>query len=245
VRTVSGVTPATVDPAGIDPAGIDPADRLDAWAAEYLSAAEAERRLVDAAPTCLGRYGLRKTSLDDIAREAGVSRATVYRVFPGGKDRVVDVVLCHVVGRFFHDLEAELSSATSLEDLVTVGVATLLREAADNAVLASLIEHEPELVLPHFAFHQLDRVLDLADALCRPHLRRFLPDDEVRPAAELLARVVLTFAFRPAPWVDPRDPASVRRVVHTYVVPALTPTTPATPTPGRQPTANAAEERST
>jgi AcrR family transcriptional regulator len=214
VRTVSHVTSATADPAA----------RLDAWAAGYLSAADAERQLVDAALTCLGRYGLRKTSLDDIAREAGVSRATVYRLFPGGKHRVVDTVLCHVVGRFCHDLESELAAARSLEELVTVAVGTLLREAADNPVLASLIAHEPELVLPHFAFHQLDRVLDLADAVARPHLARFLPADEVRPAAELVTRVVLTLAFRPAPWVDPHDPASVRRLVRTYVVPALTPT---------------------
>jgi AcrR family transcriptional regulator len=213
VRTVSHVTSATADPAA----------RLDAWAAGYLSAADAERRLVDAALTCLGRYGLRKTSLDDIAREAGVSRATVYRLFPGGKQRLVDTVLGHVVGRFCHDLGAELAAAGSLDELVTVAVGTLLREAADNPVLASLIRHEPELVLPHFAFHQLDRVLDLADAVASPHLRRFLPADEVRPAAELVARVVLTLAFRPVPWVDPHDPASVHRLVRTYVVPALTP----------------------
>jgi AcrR family transcriptional regulator len=218
------VTPATVDPSGSSAA---PVVVLDAWAAEYRSAAEAERRLVDAAVACVARWGLRKTSLDDIAREAGVSRATVYRVFPGGKDRVVDVVLCHVIGRFFHDLDAELSSAATLEDLVTVGVGALLREAADNAMLASLIEHEPDLILPHFAFHQLDRVFDLAAAVAGPHLARFLPADEVRPAAELLARVVLTFAFRPVPWLDPHDPASVRRLVRTYLVPAVSPS-PAT-----------------
>ena len=217
MHSVSAVTQATR-------ARDDRDDRavLDAWAAGYLSAADAERRLVDAALTCLGRYGLRKTSLDDIAREAGVSRATVYRIFPGGKDTVVGSVLRHVVGRFCHGLDADLAAAASLEELVTAGVGTVLRQAADNPVLASLIEHEPELVLPHFAFHQLERVLDLADAVCGPHLRRFLPDDAVRPAAELLARVVLTFAFRPAPWVDAHDARSVRRLVHTYVVPALT-----------------------
>src|SRR5690606_11869419 len=81
---------------------------------------------------------------------------------------------------------------------------------------------EPELVLPHFVFHRLDHIFDLADTLARPHLSRFLPPEDVRPAAELLARVVLTYAFRPTPWVDPHDPDSVRRLVRTYLVPALT-----------------------
>jgi AcrR family transcriptional regulator len=217
------VTPATLDSRDETAA---PGAVLDAWAAAYLSAADAERRLVDAAVACIARWGLRKTSLDDIAREAGVSRATVYRVFPGGKERVVDVVLCHMIGRFFHDLDAELRSAATLEDLLTAGTGALLREAADNTVLASLIEHEPELILPHFAFHQLDQVLDVAEAVARPHLERFLPAEDVRPAAELLARVVLTFAFRPVPWVDPHDPASVRRLVRKYLVPALSPSFP-------------------
>jgi hypothetical protein len=47
----------------------------------------------------------------------------------------------------------------------------------------------------------------------------------VRPAADLLARVVLTFGFRPSAWVDPTDPASIRRLVGTYLLPALTPST--------------------
>jgi AcrR family transcriptional regulator len=227
VRSVSAVTSATVpatDPIG-DPASVV----VDAWATEYLTADDAERRLVDAALACIARWGIRKTSLDDIARQAGVSRATVYRVFPGGKERLVEVVVCHEAGRIFHAMHADLDAAGTLEELVVTGVTSMLRLLTDNDVLQAVIRHEPELVLPHFAFHQLGRVLDLAEALCRPHLERFLPAADVRPAAELLARVVLTFGFRPAAWVDPHDPASIRRLVGLYLLPALTtsPTTPA------------------
>ncbi|HKY67015.1 MAG TPA: TetR/AcrR family transcriptional regulator [Acidimicrobiales bacterium] len=205
---------------------------VDAWAAGYLAAEDAERRLVEAAEQCIVRWGIRKTSLDDIAREAGVSRATVYRVFPGGKDRVVEGVLCHVVGRFFHELDAELVAAPSLDELLVVGVGALLREAVDNPVLPSLLEREPDLVLPHFAFHRFDRIFALAEAVSRPHLERFLPPAAVRPAAELLARCVLSFAFQPVDWLDPHDDAAVGRLVTTYLVPALTgldPDRPATP----------------
>jgi hypothetical protein len=66
-------------------------------------------------------------------------------------------------------------------------------------------------------------LLELAGDVCGPYLRRFLPADEVRPAAELLARVVISFAVFPPTWVDPQDPASVRRLVRTYLVPALSP----------------------
>ncbi len=196
---------------------------VDEWATGYLTAHELERRLVEAALRCIGRWGVRKTTLDDIAREAGVSRATVYRAFPGGKERLLDAVFCHEAGRFFHEVDPDLRAAATLDDLLTIGIAAALQLVADHEVLHAVIEHEPELVLPHFAFHQLDRFLEFTTALCRPHLGRFLPDDEVRPAAEWVARIVLTYGFNPSPAVDPHDVGSVRRLVRTYLLPALTP----------------------
>ena len=40
-------------------------------------------RLLDATVACIARVGVSKTTLDDVAREAGCSRATLYRYFPG------------------------------------------------------------------------------------------------------------------------------------------------------------------
>lgn len=198
---------------------------IEEWAACAVGD-DADRPLVHAAIRCVARWGIRKTSLDDIAREAGVSRATVYRVFPGGKERVVEVLFQHQAGRLFHDWNAELSAATSLEDLLVVGVGAALRLPLDDDLTRVVLTHEPDLVIPHFAFDRLDRVFDLADALCRPHLARFLPAADIRAASELLTRTVLTYAFRPAPWVDPHDPASVRHLVRTYLLPAISPPAP-------------------
>jgi len=46
-------------------------------------------RIIDGALACLARHGTAKTTVDDIARQSGVSRATVYRVFPGGRDEIL------------------------------------------------------------------------------------------------------------------------------------------------------------
>jgi AcrR family transcriptional regulator len=196
---------------------------IDGLMAGYRDAAPVDRRLVEAALACIARWGVAKTTLDDIARQAGISRATVYRAFPGGKDRLAEAVLCHEAGRLFTGYDAALSAAATLEDLLVVGVTGALAVMQDDEVVRSVLANEPDLVLPHFAFHHLERFLDVATALCRPHLGRFLPDDAVHPAADLLARLVLSFGFRPAPWLDTRDPAAVRRLVTTYLVPAVTP----------------------
>ena len=52
----------------------------------------AESRVLDAARRCVDRWGLGKLTIDDVATEAGVSRATLYRLFPGGMDVLFDAL---------------------------------------------------------------------------------------------------------------------------------------------------------
>ena len=71
------------------------------WGAEAPEDAPAAKgRLVDAAAACFERYGVTKTSVEDIATEAHVSRATVYRYFEGGRDELVLCVGLREVRRF-------------------------------------------------------------------------------------------------------------------------------------------------
>src|SRR3546814_9749490 len=59
----------------------------ESWRSDAPSSVDDARdRLIDAAETCFTRFGVAKTTLEDIATEAGVSRATVYRYFEGGRD---------------------------------------------------------------------------------------------------------------------------------------------------------------
>ena len=46
-------------------------------------------RVCAGAYECIARFGLAKTTVDDVARASRVSRATIYRMFPGGRDQVL------------------------------------------------------------------------------------------------------------------------------------------------------------
>ena len=47
------------------------------------------RRVLEGAYECIARRGMAKTTVDDVAAASGVSRATIYRLFPGGKEEVL------------------------------------------------------------------------------------------------------------------------------------------------------------
>ncbi len=65
-------------------------------------------RIIDGALVCLARHGTVKTTVDDVAREAGVSRATVYRAFPGGRDEILGAVVDTEMARLFSALGVRL-----------------------------------------------------------------------------------------------------------------------------------------
>src|SRR5688572_21054387 len=50
-------------------------------------------RILDAAFACAGRFGLGRTTMSDVAREAKLSRQTVYRYFPSKHDLLMALVL--------------------------------------------------------------------------------------------------------------------------------------------------------
>jgi AcrR family transcriptional regulator len=46
-------------------------------------------RIIQAADSLFNHYGFEKTTMEDISREAGIPRATIYLEFPGGKEDIV------------------------------------------------------------------------------------------------------------------------------------------------------------
>jgi AcrR family transcriptional regulator len=180
-----------------------------------------EPRYVDAMLECIGRWGVAKTTADDIARAAGVSRATLYRAFPGGKDVALEALLRHELERFFVIVDGQLRQAETLEDLLVVGAVEAARFLLGHEALGFLLRHEPTRVLPGYG--HLQGALAIATSFVAPHLARFVDDARLAAeGAELVVRLLLSYAADPSPAVDLTDPDSVRRFVRTFVAPALT-----------------------
>lgn len=181
----------------------------------------AEERILDAALTCLGRWGVAKTTLEDVAREAGCSRATIYRTVPGGKAALIGAVGDREIARAWAQIDSAIAGATTLEGLLVAGVTSASRLIAGHRVLQFLVAHEPDVVLPYVAFGALENIFDATARFAEPHLARFLPSERVGRAAEWVARVVLSYAMVPSSTLDPRDDADARRLVRLFLLPAV------------------------
>jgi AcrR family transcriptional regulator len=185
-----------------------------------------ETRIVDATLRCICRWGMAKTTLDDIAREAGCSRATVYRLFPGGgKDALMETVARTELSRFFAAVAAKLDQAESLEEALVTGMAEAGRRLLDHKPLQYLLANEPEAVLPRLAFNEMEQVLQAACVFAAPHLGRWLDPVDALRAAEWVARLVVSYAITPSEGVAIDDEGSVRALVTKFVLPGLQHTT--------------------
>jgi AcrR family transcriptional regulator len=184
-----------------------------------------ETRVVEAALRCIGRWGTAKTTIDDIAREAGCSRATIYRLFAGGKEAVLSAVAGTEVDRFFAGLAHQMHSAETMEDALVAGITEAGRRIRDHAALQFLLANEPETIVPHLAFKPAEALLGRASAFCAPYLTPWLDLPDALRAAEWAARIVLSFESCPAADLDVADETSVRRFVATFMVPGLIPLT--------------------
>lgn len=198
------------------------AGRVAPLAGDDGSAPALERRILDAALVCIARWGVAKTTLDDIAREAGCSRATVYRLVPGGKDGLMLAAAEREFARFFALLAERLEAESTLVGRLAVGIAESMLVVSGHEALQYLVEHEPEVVLPNVSFDALDPLLDAAASFGASALGSFLEPADARATGEWVARIVVSYGLEPDDALDLTDVRTAERFVLRYL-PHLTP----------------------
>jgi len=174
-------------------------------------------RLLAATYRCVERFGLGKTTIDDIAKESGVSRATIYRQFAGGRDELLLETVGWELSNYFNRLADQVRDAPSLAELLRRGLAYAHRSVAEHAVLRKVMETEPERLLPLLTTESAKTLPFIADFLL-PYLRREADAGRLRTgvdidrAAEYLARSILSLIGAPGRW-DLDDPDQVSDLV--------------------------------
>jgi AcrR family transcriptional regulator len=193
-------------------------------------------RVLEGGLVCIGRYGMAKTTVDDVARASGVSRATIYRYFPGGRDQVVADVVAWEVGRFFQRLGEAVAGYPDLASLVEEALRFAHRAVAEHEVLQRVLATEPHRLLPILTVSS-DRILPLVAGFLVPYIEReraagrLRPGVDVERAADFLARMLLSWISSPAEW-NLDDPEHTAALVRGQLLAGIL--EPAGPTGGRR-----------
>lgn len=156
---------------------------------------------LDAASTCFARHGVRRTSVQDIARELRVDRTTVYRQV-GNVPRIVQLLMARELHRLVEALPDSVLGADGPEVLVDV-LATVVSYGRNHPVLAKVLADEPELIGPFLVTEALP-MIDAIAALIAPILGTAMDSGELArrdplAVAHALVRMCLSYLLAPPP----------------------------------------------
>lgn len=182
----------------------------------------ATRRVLEAAKRCWERWGMDKVTIDDIAAEARVSRATLYRLFPGGKDVLFERLRVLHLEEFFSRLSDSLAGVDDLEELAVQAAVHATWELRNDAHLAMMMASEPGAALSSLTVEGLPRIIRVATAFLTPLVDPFLARRDAARFVDLMARLVISYFLVPSDVVDLGDPESARPFLRQVVLPSFT-----------------------
>ena len=182
---------------------------------------EVRHRILEGTNRAICASGVRRTSVEDVARESGCSRATIYRHFPGGRDELLDALVAYEHQRFFLRLSHALEDASSLAEVVERGLVVAHRALAELDVLQIVLREQPELLEPTLVRASQPTVRLVAEFLS-PYLSTYGVADAaaIGAHADFLAHMVLSYISAPGRW-DLADPDQVRRLVRCELLAGL------------------------
>jgi AcrR family transcriptional regulator len=202
-----------------DPAVLARVSQPDAITARILNATLEQAELV----------GVRRMTMEDVARRSGVGRATLYRRFPA-KDALIDALVLAEARRYLEGSAQARSHADTLEDRLVYGTVFTVTFLREHTLLKKLLRTEPETILPSLTV-DAGAILDFATDHSAAQLRTDLygatattPAQErhLRTVAELHTRLTLSFIVTPHTGIKLATIDDTRTYVRAYLLPMVT-----------------------
>ncbi|WP_425825387.1 TetR/AcrR family transcriptional regulator [Streptomyces fractus] len=184
-------------------------------------------RLLDAAYEQFCRVGIKRSTMADVARLAGVSRITVYRRFDT-KEALVEHVVRREFRGYFERFASEIRGADTVADRVVLGFVSSLRAIRHNPLIGGLMAVEPDSVVPSMTTDG-GRTHDVVQRFVAARLReeqragQVAAGVDVEVVADMMVRVCTSFLVVPSRVIDLDDDERMREVARRFLVPMLGP----------------------
>ncbi|MFF0491619.1 TetR/AcrR family transcriptional regulator [Nocardia sp. NPDC003482] len=187
-----------------------------------------QAKVLDAALLAFLDFGIKRTSMVEVARRGGLSLATLYRRFAGKSDLIQAVGLRQArqfVERVDAAVQPQIDRGAAAEDQIVELFVAFLDGLRGNRLLDRLLKTEPEVVLPHLTVRgapviELGRDY-LAEFIARLQAEGKLESYDPLPLAELIARNALSMALTPQTVIPLDDDAALRRFAREHIVPGF------------------------
>jgi len=184
-----------------------------------------QSRVLDAALLAFLDFGIKRTSMVEVARRCGLSLATLYRRFASKSD-LIQAVGMRQARQFVEEVDAALQRQADrdagAEDQIVELFIAFLNGLRGNKLLERLLKTEPEIVLPYLTTKgapviELGRDY-LAEFITRLQAEGKLPEYDPEPLAEMTARTALSLALTPQTVLPLDDDAAMRKFAREHVV---------------------------
>lgn len=186
---------------------------------------EPHANVLDAAFELFCRQGIQRTTMDDVARRAGLSRITVYRRV-SSKEALVELVMLREFRRYFDQFLLDVGAADTVADRVVAGFVGSLRAIRRNPLIEGVMTNDPDLLVPS-VLGEGGTTMRVVSRFLAGQLRReqragtVAEDVDVTLVAELMVRISSSFLLTPSEHVDLDDDSQVADVARRYLVPML------------------------
>ncbi len=179
-------------------------------------------RILDAALAEFTDYGLRRSSVDDIRRRAGVNRATVYRRF-GSKNDLVEATFQRWILGLLVDTAAAVSDRPTVRERLVEGFVRSVLIVRTDALVGRLLTSEPETFVPYLTTAGspiLRTCREFLAGQCRElQSRGQAPHVDADAAAEIALRLAQSVVLTPDSYFGLADEAALRAFADRYVGP--------------------------
>lgn len=182
-------------------------------------------RILAAAEECFARYGFQKTSMADIAREAGLSRRSLYRHFPD-KAALFNEVAAGRARIFLEEIVRRTSELAGLSAQIEEVARLTNRFVREDPISAALLRADPDS-LARMVSTEARELLSMAMDAIIPLIETARDNGEVRAdlqvqrAAEWIARMVFSLSATPSVTFDVDDPEQTAAFIREFLVEGL------------------------
>jgi AcrR family transcriptional regulator len=190
---------------------------------------EARAQILHAAEIAFERFGVPKTTMDDIAKQAGVTRPTVYRYFRD-RDTLLTAMIESRSRALLRRASKFLKSRKTFQDQLVDGLIYLVDHGREDPIIRILVNPEHMDLATRLVGEGSHLATKLTKEMWEPYIERATESGQLRrdldvdDACEWLALVQLMLVGR-LDFSNPADP-SHRKLLTSYLLPAFGPPVP-------------------